>query len=181
MNFDDFEKPAILVVDDSELVAYYVGQLVGRMGFRVVLASNGQEALDRLAGEEFIAVVSDVEMPVMGGFEMARKTRLLYPGLPVVLISGSFDEERRRTALASGARDLLEKPVTGAQLSAALCLRSLPLTPRSPIPLLNEARSSHLEHLRGIRPHQDARPSRATAADRTVIGPALNDSGLTSQ
>ena len=122
----NFETNAILVVDDSEIVAYYVGQLVGRMGFRVVLASNGQEALDRLAGEEFIAVVSDVEMPVMGGFELARKIRLIYPELPVVLISGSFDEERRQTAMASGARELLEKPVTAAQLVTILGLGALP-------------------------------------------------------
>jgi CheY-like chemotaxis protein len=118
----NFETNAILVVDDTELVAYFVGQLVGRMGFRAVLASNGQEALDRLTEEQFVAIISDVEMPVMGGFELARKLRLLYPELPVVLISALFDEERHRTALACGASDLLEKPVTASQLAAALCL-----------------------------------------------------------
>ena len=120
------ETHAILVVDDTELVAYFVGQLVSRMGFKAVLASNGQEALDRLIEEQFVAVISDVEMPVMGGFELSRNIRLLYPELPLVLMSARIDEHRRATALASGARDLLEKPVNGRQLVAALGLGPAP-------------------------------------------------------
>ena len=124
MNFDDFEKPTVLVVDDTPLVAYFVGHLLGRMGFRTGSAANGQEALDLLAEAPFFAVISDVEMPVMGGFELSRKISLLHPGLPVVLMSALFDEERCQTALASGARGLLEKPVTATQLASALGLGS---------------------------------------------------------
>jgi two-component system, NarL family, capsular synthesis sensor histidine kinase RcsC len=83
------DAKAILIVDDNQFVACRVGHLVGRMGFKSVLASNGQEALNRLAEEQFAAVVSDVEMPVMGGFELARTLRLLYPEVPVVLTSAS--------------------------------------------------------------------------------------------
>lgn len=126
MNFEDFEKPAVLVVDDAPLMAYFVGHLLGRMGFRTVSVANGQEALNLLAESPFIAVISDVEMPVMGGFDLCRKVRLLYPQLPIVLMSALFDEERRQTALASGARELLEKPVTAAQLVTILGLGTLP-------------------------------------------------------
>ncbi len=115
-----FESKTILVVDDSPLVAYAVGCQAVRMGFIVMLAANGEEALQRLAETEVAAVVSDVEMPVMGGFELCRTIRLLYPELPLILMSGLFDEERHQTALASGASVFLEKPITAAQLSAAL-------------------------------------------------------------
>lgn len=119
---------AILVVDDNYLVAYVVGQLVGHMGFRAVLAANGREALDWLAVEEFIAVISDVEMPMMDGFELAGHLRLLYPELPVLMISALFDESRRQKALSLGAKDLLEKPITEGQLVAVLS-RHLPVRP----------------------------------------------------
>ena len=125
MNFEDFEKPAVLVVDDTPLVAYFVGHLLGRMGFRTVSAANGQEALNLLAESPFVAVISDVEMPVMGGFDLCRKARLLYPELPIVLMSALFNEERLQTALAAGARELLEKPVTAAQLATTLGLGAL--------------------------------------------------------
>jgi CheY-like chemotaxis protein len=120
-----FETKSILVVDDSPLVSSFVGQLLVRVGFITVLARNGRGALDRLAGEPFTAVVSDVEMPVMDGFELARNVHLRYPEVPVVLMSFLFDEQRRETALASGAADLLQKPVTKAKLLAALRRNSL--------------------------------------------------------
>lgn len=115
-----FETKMILVVDDSPLVAYAVGCQAARLGFIVLLASNGEEALHRLTETEVAAVVSDVEMPVMGGFELCRNIRLCHPGIPVVLMSGLFDEERHQTALACGAKVFLQKPVTMAQLAAAL-------------------------------------------------------------
>lgn len=114
------ETKTVLVVDDCPVVAYAVGGQAARLGFIVLLAGNGEEALQRLAEAEIAAVVSDVEMPVMGGFELCRHLHACYPEVPVVLMSGLFDEERRQTALACGAAVFLEKPVTLAQLAAVL-------------------------------------------------------------
>lgn len=131
----NFETKTILVVDDSPLVADAVGCQAAGLGFIVILASNGRGALQRLAETEIAAVISDVEMPVMGGFELCRNIRSCYPEIPVVLMSGLFDEERRQTALACGAKGLLEKPLAAAQIAAAV-----PQAPQSDHPSsVNEA------------------------------------------
>lgn len=107
---------AILVVDDTPITARWVGYVAGRLGFNAALAFSGEEALSRLAEQPFAVVISDVEMPDMSGFELLRNIRLLYPGVPVVLMSALWDEERREAARAGAAQGMLQKPVTLEQL-----------------------------------------------------------------
>ena len=107
----------ILVVDDNPITARWVGYLTGRVGFSVVLASNGEEAVNRLAEQQFAAVISDVEMPGMNGFELLQNIRLLYPEMPVILMTVFCDGKRREAARAWGAQALLEKPVNMDQLT----------------------------------------------------------------
>jgi len=111
------ETNTILVVDDTPITARWVGYVAGRVGFNAVLANNAQEALTRLAGEQFVTVISDLEMPGMNGFELSQNIRQLYPEMPVILMSAFWDEERRAAALACGAQAVLEKPVNADQLA----------------------------------------------------------------
>lgn len=113
----DSETNKILVVDDNAITARWVGYVTGRVGFNVALAANGEEALSRLAEERFVTVISDVEMPGMNGFELLQNIRLLYPGMPVILMSTFWDQERREAARTSGAQAVLEKPVNTDQLA----------------------------------------------------------------
>ena len=113
----DSESNMILVVDDTPITARWVGYVVGRLGFNAVLAFNGEEALNCLAQRQFVAVISDVEMPGTDGFELLQNIREFYPALPVILMSASCNEERRRTASACGAQAFLEKPVNADQLT----------------------------------------------------------------
>lgn len=113
----DSELNTILVVDDTPITARWVGYVVGRLGFNTVLAFNGAEALNCLAQQQFVAVISDVEMPGMNGFELLQNVREFYPTLPVILMSASCNEERRRTASACGAQAFLEKPINADQLT----------------------------------------------------------------
>ncbi len=114
------ENKAILVVDDNPMTARWVGHLATQMGYGAVLASDGEQALQCLAEEPFAAVVSDVDMPAMHGFELLRNIRRLYPQMPVALMQVFWDDECRKAARAEGARALLEKPVNLDRLSAAL-------------------------------------------------------------
>lgn len=111
------ETNKILIVDDNAITARWVGYVTGRVGFDVVLASNGEEALNRLAEEQFVTVISDVEMPGMDGFDLLQNIRQLYPQMPVILMSAYCDQERRRAAHACGAQAFLEKPVNADQLA----------------------------------------------------------------
>jgi CheY-like chemotaxis protein len=113
----DSEANKILIVDDNAITARWVGYVTGRVGFDVALASNGEEALNRLAEEQFVTVISDLEMPGMSGFELLQNIRLLYPHMPVILMSAFWDQGRREAARASGAQAMLQKPVNSDQLS----------------------------------------------------------------
>lgn len=113
----DAETKTILVVDDTPITARWVGRLLNHLGFTVVLAADGEEAFNRLAEEQFVTVISDVEMPGMNGLELLQNIRLLYPEMPVILMSACWDQERREAARAGGAQATLQKPVNTDQLT----------------------------------------------------------------
>lgn len=114
------EPTTILVVDDNPITARCVGNLIPRLGFGAVLAFHGEEALNHLADAPFVAVISDVDMPGMTGFDLLQSVRLHYPDLPVALMTASANHQWREAARVCGAWALLEKPVTSAQLHALL-------------------------------------------------------------
>ncbi|MEK7781028.1 MAG: response regulator [Verrucomicrobiota bacterium] len=105
-------------MDDNPMTARWVECLVRRMGFDAVLAFNGDEAIRYLAKQTVVAVISDVEMPVMNGFDLLQFIRLRFPELPVILMSATSNAERREAARAYGALALLEKPVNTDHLAA---------------------------------------------------------------
>jgi CheY-like chemotaxis protein len=113
-------KHRILVVDDHPHGAKIVMRLLVREGFTTILASSGEEAMNRLAEEAFDAVISDVQMPVMDGFELLQNIHIRYPAIPVILMTAFLEEGMRESALAWGAAGLLQKPFSREQLKAAL-------------------------------------------------------------
>lgn len=105
-----------LLVDDEDLVRESTADMLADLGFTVIEASSGAEALAILGADERVAVlVSDHLMPAMTGAELARAALALRPGLPVLITSGYSDA----VGLASGL-PRLEKPFRQAELSAAL-------------------------------------------------------------
>lgn len=116
-NTMDSEANRILVVDDTPITARWVGYVAGRLGFNAVLAFNGEEALSRLAEQPFAAVISDVEMPGMNGFELLQNIRQFHPAMPVILMSAFWNEERREAAQACAAQGMLQKPINADQLA----------------------------------------------------------------
>lgn len=114
------ETKTILVVDDNPMTARWVVCLAEHLGFESVLASDGLDALDRLAEQTFAAVISDIEMPGMDGLEMLENVRARYPDLQVILMTATCDENRLEAAHNLGARALIEKPVTSDHLAALI-------------------------------------------------------------
>lgn len=107
-------KPLVLVVDDSLTVRRITGRLLEREGYEVLLAKDGMEALEKLASEERLplAILSDIEMPRMDGFELLRQIRAdaRTRHLPVVLITSRLAEKHQAHAMALGANAYLGKP-----------------------------------------------------------------------
>ncbi|MFO1336763.1 MAG: PAS domain-containing protein [Burkholderiaceae bacterium] len=112
----------LLVAEDNAVNQVVIEQLLTRAGARVVLASDGAEAVERVrAGPgDFDAVLMDVQMPVMDGFEATRRIVAIAPGLPVVGQTAHALPEERARCLASGMAAHLAKPIELDRLVATL-------------------------------------------------------------
>jgi signal transduction histidine kinase/ActR/RegA family two-component response regulator len=85
---EDISRLRILLVDDDDDLIDVVGDMIQYMGHDCLKAAGGSMAIDMLEKERFDLVVTDLGMPEIGGWEVARFCREKYPGTPVVLISG---------------------------------------------------------------------------------------------
>ena len=79
----------ILIVDDSKDIRSNLLEIFSFMGFEVVVAGSGNEALDQFFSDTFDLVVTDLEMPDMDGWTLASHIKELSPDTPIVLITGS--------------------------------------------------------------------------------------------
>ena len=112
----------ILLVDDEAFVRNSGRRLLGRLGFTVLTAENGQEALDLYAArqEEIRLVLLDLIMPVMAGEEAFTRLKQFDPSVRILLSSGYSREGMAEKLLARGALGFLSKPYNMEQLSAEL-------------------------------------------------------------
>jgi chemosensory pili system protein ChpA (sensor histidine kinase/response regulator) len=112
------EVPLILVVDDSITVRRVTQRLLQREGYRVALAADGLQALERLQDERPAVVLSDIEMPRMDGFDLARNIRAdaRLKMLPIIMITSRIAEKHREHATALGVNHYLGKPYSEEEL-----------------------------------------------------------------
>ncbi|MDB5753439.1 MAG: putative histidine kinase, CheA [Ramlibacter sp.] len=110
--------PLVLVVDDSITVRRVTQRLLQREGYRVALAADGLQALERLAEELPAVVLSDIEMPRMDGFDLARNIRgdARLSHLPIVMITSRIAEKHREHARELGVNHYLGKPYSEEEL-----------------------------------------------------------------
>jgi chemosensory pili system protein ChpA (sensor histidine kinase/response regulator) len=105
--------PLVMVVDDSLTVRRVTQRFLERVGLRVMLAKDGLDAMERLAGDELPAVVlSDIEMPRMDGFDLVRNMRAdsRLAQLPVIMITSRIAQKHRDYAAQLGVDHYLGKP-----------------------------------------------------------------------
>ncbi len=113
----------ILVADDDLGIARTMKEILERSGCRVATASDGLEALEKLTEEEFDAVVSDVVMPNMDGYELYQRVQQLRPGLPVLMMTAfHYDKDHiiKRARVAGLGTVIFKKPVDPERLRTAL-------------------------------------------------------------
>lgn len=106
------QLPLVLVVDDSITVRRVTQRLLVREGFRVTLAADGLQALEKLQDERPAVVLSDIEMPRMDGFDLVRNIRadVRLADLPVIMITSRIAEKHREHARQLGVDHYLGKP-----------------------------------------------------------------------
>ena len=110
----------LLVIDDDPTCRYTFGALLQKRGHRVEEAASGEAGLALLQQRPVDLVLTDLRMPGLTGWEVARLAKALHPDLPVVLVTGSAhtiapDQPERQFVDA-----ILAKPVAMAELQAVL-------------------------------------------------------------
>lgn len=115
-------KPRVLVADDSRVIRMAINRILGS-DYELVEVGDGESAWGRLQEDtELQALVTDIEMPKIDGYELIRRIRGAAESrlreLPVIAITGAEDEETKQRAFACGATDFIIKPIDAIQLKA---------------------------------------------------------------
>ena len=110
----------ILVVDDDSSTRRALRVTLAGLGFTVVEAARGEEALSLVRVTWFDAVLLDVDMPGMGGVETCRNIRRTVARLPILMLSVMDSEDDKVLALDAGADDYITKPFQLRELTARL-------------------------------------------------------------
>ncbi|MND47612.1 Signal transduction histidine-protein kinase BarA [compost metagenome] len=113
-------RARILLVEDNPVNQLVAKGMLAKLGCQVQLATQGAEALELLAREEFDLVLMDCNMPVMDGYEASRRIRQSgrWPDLPIVALTANAMPEERERCRAAGMNDYLAKPFRREELLA---------------------------------------------------------------
>ena len=113
----------VLVVDDSATMVLSLKTTLEMSGFAVETAGNGQAALDKLkSGVKPNLVITDINMPVMGGLELIGKVRALpaFRFVPILTLTTESDPAKKDEGKRAGATGWLVKPISGNDLIAVI-------------------------------------------------------------
>jgi diguanylate cyclase (GGDEF)-like protein len=112
----------IMVVDDSPTFRAGVAKMLVQMGHEPMPVENGLQALERVREEFPDLVLMDANMPVMDGYEAARRIRGIRPDhwVPIIFLSGSEDDQDLQRGIEAGGDDYLVKPVSFVVLHAKI-------------------------------------------------------------
>ena len=112
----------ILVVDDSKTELHHLSDVLGKRGYTVRTAENGEEAMRRLEEEKPDLILMDVVMPGQNGFQLTRVITRdpRFAGVPVILCTSKNQETDKVWGMRQGARDYIVKPVNPDELIAKI-------------------------------------------------------------
>jgi two-component system KDP operon response regulator KdpE len=114
------EQSTVLIVDDERSIRLSLRTILSGLGFMIVEAARGEEALALVRTAQFDAVLLDINMPGMGGVEVCRLMRKNSARLPIIMLTVQGSEDRKVEALDAGADDYITKPFQLRELIARL-------------------------------------------------------------
>lgn len=130
----------VLVVDDDPVVGKSIDRILSSRGYAVISAAGGEEALERLASEDYDVVYTDIKMPGMSGLEVARHIKESRPWLPVVIVTGYGNDANEAEARQIGVSGFLRKPLSPDMVESTadeltnkpdLAMAAFPLAPNA--------------------------------------------------
>lgn len=113
-------KRSVLVVDDEDIIRKILSQILERDGYSVAEATNGKEALVKMADHAASFVITDIRMPEMNGLELLIELKDSFPGVRVAIITGHSGSYPPKDLIAAGADQYILKPFKKEQIRAAM-------------------------------------------------------------
>jgi signal transduction histidine kinase/CheY-like chemotaxis protein/PAS domain-containing protein len=121
------ESRKLLLVEDNPLNQEIASEILSDYGFEIDIANNGKEAVETVKNaqpDEYYAVLMDVQMPVMNGYEAAKEIRMLenkeQSCIPIIAMTANAFDEDRKNAFAAGMNGFVTKPIDVKQLIGVL-------------------------------------------------------------
>ncbi|MDW7643686.1 MAG: sigma-54 dependent transcriptional regulator [Desulfuromonadales bacterium] len=106
----------ILVVDDEESMREFLSIMLKREGYGVNVASDGAQALDLLKENSYDLIISDIQMPRLGGFELLAQVMARTPETAMIMITAFSSTEQAVEAMKQGAYDYITKPFKNEEI-----------------------------------------------------------------
>lgn len=105
-------KKVILVADDSPTIRKFVSFSLAAKGYKIISATDGMEALEKLPNNNIDLIITDLNMPNVDGFELIRSVRENkdYEDIPIIILSSLGSEKDVERGLSLGANTYLVKP-----------------------------------------------------------------------
>jgi two-component system chemotaxis response regulator CheY len=110
----------ILVAEDDEFSLKLIGKLLALAGYTVSKARDGAQALDLLSREQFALLITDVNMPRMGGLRLLEEVKKKYHIPAIVVTASDIDSDTQRRSYSLGAVRFIIKPVDQNELLSAV-------------------------------------------------------------
>lgn len=107
----------ILVVDDEQMMRDLLTKILGRDGYQVISAPDGQAALEMIDRQNVDLVISDMKMPRLNGFELLKAVKKDYPEIGMIMMTAYGDTYTVKDALLLGADEYLTKPFKSFEVS----------------------------------------------------------------
>jgi CheY-like chemotaxis protein len=125
-------QTTVLVADDDSLIRTIFTEIIRGEGFESVEADNGQKALDLVNSQKIDLIFSDMNMPVMNGFELLVAVKREHPQIPITVITGFNSTYREEDAMAAGADAYITKPFKVEDIVRTLHAMSQKIQGRTP-------------------------------------------------
>ncbi len=111
------KRISVLVVDDEKPSRDLLEKILQGEGYRVETADGGEEALEKLRGDCYDLLISDIEMPRLNGFELLRRVKHDRPDMAVIMITASGDSLSVKDCLLLGADEYITKPFESSEVN----------------------------------------------------------------
>ena len=113
-------RPSVLIADDSKMTRVMVEKLLPSAGYRCFAVASARECLEVIDAVSFDAIITDLEMPGMSGFELLEelKSRSETANIPILVLTADQERETLQEAFSLRAADFLRKPVDKLELLA---------------------------------------------------------------